>query len=542
MKEAASAGKTNVIIELAPSLKRFTVQGEKDREALEGFISQYLNDLMTDLAIPGEISLDTRLPKDKEKPIRNSYQVVVNEQKCRLPLPTVVSQDVQAKELPRSLAKNIHQNRELFLTVPLSSQIREKWSSEIGKAWLPDLSIKGFHDFLSTLVCRGFSIERGKAIAQVIRDNECSEWTVENMSEQATSGVDAISIRVFLSEVQYHRVVSSNGTSEAESVTHETQMEEMLGMMRDGLFYELGILLPKVDLKVDESLEDNEFRIQLNDLRLPIHAGLEQDQFLVNDTPDRLALLGLSGEKAINPANGSECAKVRNRNGALKRCEEAGLTTWDPIGYLILTLSAEIRRNAGIFLNNEIVKFNLSQLRRVFPALIDVVERRIELHELTRILRDLLDEELSIRDLRGILEALIAIESTTDVDQVKNIVFSPHNQNLLRISLNRYISHKHTRGGNTVVVFLLDDQIETRLMQKRPSEVAERGQLLEALFGELGDLPPTAQNPVILTKIEIRRKLKRLIGKEFPHVAVLCYQDLSPDMNIQPVARIFLSE
>jgi type III secretion protein V len=55
---------------------------------------------------------------------------------------------------------------------------------------------------------------------------------------------------------------------------------------------------------------------------------------------------------------------------------------------------------------------------------------------------------------------------------------------------------------------------------------------------EVGNLPPTAASPVILTTMEIRKILRVLIEKEFPSLAVLSYQELSPDMNIQPIARI----
>ena len=60
----------------------------------------------------------------------------------------------------------------------------------------------------------------------------------------------------------------------------------------------------------------------------------------------------------------------------------------------------------------------------------------------------------------------------------------------------------------------------------------------KAVREEVGSLPPTAQNPVILTSTAVRRKLRRMLVHEFPRLAVLSYQELSPDMNIQPLARI----
>jgi type III secretion protein V len=61
---------------------------------------------------------------------------------------------------------------------------------------------------------------------------------------------------------------------------------------------------------------------------------------------------------------------------------------------------------------------------------------------------------------------------------------------------------------------------------------------LTVVRDEVGNLPPTAQNPVILTTQEVRLRLRKEVAHEFPHLNVLSYQELSPDMNIQPIARI----
>ena len=56
---------------------------------------------------------------------------------------------------------------------------------------------------------------------------------------------------------------------------------------------------------------------------------------------------------------------------------------------------------------------------------------------------------------------------------------------------------------------------------------------------ECGHLPPTAQRPVILTAMDIRRYVRKLLEYEFnPPFSVVSYQELSPDLNIQPVSRI----
>ena len=109
------------------------------------------------------------------------------------------------------------------------------------------------------------------------------------------------------------------------------------------------------------------------------------------------------------------------------------------------------------------------------------------------------------------------------------------------ISLDQYISQKYTRGGNTLRVVLLDQKCEALLLQEGSLQPAAAAPLMQALTGELGSLPSTAEIPLLLTKMEIRKKLKQLIWKELPQVQVLCYQDLSADLNIQPLGRVTLN-
>ena len=119
----------------------------------------------------------------------------------------------------------------------------------------------------------------------------------------------------------------------------------------------------------------------------------------------------------------------------------------------------------------------------------------------------------------------------------------------VRAALKRYISHKYTRGQSTLIVYLLDPQIEETVrssVQHTSSgsylalEPEITQEILAAVRNEVGNLPPSAQQPVVLTTMEIRRYFRKLVELEFPHLAVLSYQELSPEMNIQPIARISL--
>ena len=549
MKTSKNPEQITVTVELEPSLESFTDTEKKEIRDLNTYLSRYLCDLVEDLKIPAEISLNISLGEDKDKFFATSFYVNINEKRCKIRIPTLVPQNVQVLELARSIAKAVYENRELIISAALSEKIRENWLLIYQKDCLKDLSVKEFREFLSQLVRRGFAIEKAEDFI-FLSKNEQGKWNAEKCFEEAISERDATIITVFLPETQYEQITGTEKEEETEEKTDqekeeaETQVavgveesiEKMFTMMQDGLFYELGIILPKVILEIDNSLEENDFRIQLNDLRYPPLKGLKQDQFMVNDIPERLHLLNLEAEGITNPANESQSAIIQNKGNAKDVCEKAGLTTWKPEGFIVLALSAAVRKNAGSFLTKEVVNYYLNLLKAAFPELIKTVKTRVDILDLTMILRDLLDEEISIRNLRAILETLLEINTPIDPQQSDYTLSIPEKVSLLRISLKRYISSKYI-SGKTLIVTILNPQIETRINSNDELSEEEHERLIRTIYKEVGSFTE-GKDPIILTTVETRKKLKKITEKEFPRLIVLCYEELSPDLNINPIGRI----
>jgi type III secretion protein V len=313
---------------------------------------------------------------------------------------------------------------------------------------------------------------------------------------------------------------------------------ELIPFMRDGLFVEMGVRFPGVRARGNPSLPAGTYQIQINEV--PVVTGqVNLGYILVNDTVDKLRLMNIEGIEAINPASRQPCAWVEEKHKPM--LEQTGLTTWDPASYLTLHLAGVLRRHAREFVGVQEVQSALEQLEKAFPALVkECVPKVVSVLKLTDICQRMVEEEISIRDLRGILQSL-AEWGQVEADSV---MLTEH----VRASMKRYISHKYTRGQNTLVVYLLDPQIEeaVRGAVKHTSagshlalepDVAQ--EIIGAVRSECGHLPPTAQRPVILTAMDIRRYVRKLLEYEFmPPFSVVSYQELSPELNIQPVARI----
>jgi type III secretion protein V len=181
----------------------------------------------------------------------------------------------------------------------------------------------------------------------------------------------------------------------------------------------------------------------------------------------------------------------------------------------------------------------LDALERTHPALVrEVVPKLISPVLLTDVLRRLVEEGISLRNLRDILGAL-AEWAPQDRDPV---ALTEH----VRVALRRAITYKHAGDAGVLAAYLLDPMIEDAIREVDPED--RHGQLPGAGAADLSRQsiaavgraigPTGAAGAVLLTGVEIRRYVRRLIEGEHPGLPVLSFQELAPEAQIRPIARI----
>jgi flagellar biosynthesis component FlhA len=328
---------------------------------------------------------------------------------------------------------------------------------------------------------------------------------------------------------------------------------------RDNLFYELGVRYPSFHFAATEDLAPDTLRFKINHLTtLPVR-GLRSDECLVVGRTDLLELLsGIQGHPAIHPADATSCTIIQAEDA--DRARQLGLTTWNQMDHLIEVLSSTLRANAALFLDRDVVDSYLGELESSFPKLVAVARAHIPPPLMTQTLRLLLAEELSIRDLHQILQSMIDFhldDSKYDIIDIDLIAHGvPDDKwmsdpvyltSFVRTKRKRYITYKYGRGRNTLGVYLLEPGVEgllaNPLMMTTEAFLAGldphgRDQILAAVEAGIGGLPTTAQTPVVLTTSSVRPIFRELIAQEFPDVAVISYQELQPDIDVEPIARL----
>ena len=316
-------------------------------------------------------------------------------------------------------------------------------------------------------------------------------------------------------------------------------LREQLPLMYDGLFYETGLYFPALELKSDDSLANNVAQILINGVPESEEA-VQIDRVLIDEDCGSLDKFGVAGLRACNPATANPCCWIfAEQTGLLPNAEY--LTIWTPGEFLILMLSAALRRRAADYVEIEQTQLLLDGAALAYPQLVADVLHCLPLLTITDVLRRLAAEGVSVRNLRRILMALLRW-APVESDPLLLAEYA-------RSALQRQLVHMHSRGTRRLVVLLLEPKIEDLIFRAfrhlptgsyvdLPAETLQA--LLMAIEEPIAALPTGAQLPIILTKSAVRAAMRRLVATRFPRLHVLSYQELRPDTAIQPLGRIGL--
>ena len=313
-------------------------------------------------------------------------------------------------------------------------------------------------------------------------------------------------------------------------------IEEMIPKMRIALYQDIGVRLPAVHVKTDSTtLQKDEYAILLNEV--PISKGkIIEGSLLTNENPDNLARYNIPFVVSKNSL-GQPSYWVEARYLGLM--EKAGIRFWKPLEVMILHLTHFYRQYAGEFIGIQEVRGILEFLEKSYPDLVKEVTRLVPLQKMTEIFRRLVQEQVSVKDLRTILEAL----SEWAQSEKDTVILTEH----VRGALKRYISYKYSQGQSTLSGYQIDPEIEdmVRAAIKQTSAGSYLAldpdavqMILDAMHRTIAPTPTGAQPPVLLTAIDVRRFIRKLIESDFPDIPVLSYQEIVPEMKIQPLGRV----
>lgn len=227
--------------------------------------------------------------------------------------------------------------------------------------------------------------------------------------------------------------------------------------------------------------------------------------------------------------------------GQREQAEVAGCTVVDASTVLVTHLHEFIKSHAAELLGRQEVREMLDSLKETNPAVVeDLIPDVLTVGEVQRVLQNLLAEQVPIRDLLTILETLAdRARATRDLDALTEAV---------RQALRRTISSLYAQDRHLLVV-TMHPRLEQTLLEATQATAEGPVPLLapeisRQLFDRVGklvqELLRRGRPPVVLCSSTTRSGFKRLAAKFMPNLAVISYQELVPELEVESVGTVML--
>ncbi|MGD0677181.1 MAG: flagellar biosynthesis protein FlhA [Polyangiaceae bacterium] len=358
--------------------------------------------------------------------------------------------------------------------------------------------------------------------------------TTERQAEKKKSAGEEIDASLALDllalEVGYELVsvveVSRGGT-----------LLERMAMLRQQFARDLGIVVPPVHVSDNLQLSPGGYRVLA--LGNEIGAGACKAGKLLAIHPANAAA-PIEGERTTDPTFGMPATWIAPRDKEL--AEALGYMVVDHASIIATHLGELLRVHAHKLLGRQEVQHLLDLLAKTTPKLVDdVVPNLLPLGDVVRLLRNLVREGVSIRDMRTILEALGELAAQTkDPEQLTELV---------RERMAATITSRLRGQDGSVIALTLDPRLE-ELLRKSLRDIASGAggaldpDMLRSLVGCAEKAAAKAAGmgaPCIVTPPDLRRYVRAIFERKLPGVPVASFREIDASVPLRVVERLSLN-
>ena len=309
-----------------------------------------------------------------------------------------------------------------------------------------------------------------------------------------------------------------------------------IGATRQQFATDLGVIMPPVRIRDNLSLKSAQYRYML--LGTEIAGGeLKSGRLLAMSSPDQP--LEIDGEQTTDPIFGTPALWITPSDREL--AEAFGATCVDHATVLATHLAEVVRQNADQLVGRAELQQLLDVFARNTPKLVeDLIPGILPLGDVHKVMRNLLRENVSIRDLRTILELLCeAGIATKDAEQLTEMV---------RQRMSRQLTAQYKDPVEGILQPMVLDGAAEEMFRRSlrdiasgtggaldPEEVRKLGVSLEGATQRQRNF---GRNPFIITSPELRRYVRAFVERRVPQVAVLSFREIDSSASIRPVETI----
>ncbi len=304
--------------------------------------------------------------------------------------------------------------------------------------------------------------------------------------------------------------------------------------VRKKLSQELGFLIPSVHIRDNLDLSPTTYRISLMGVTVGEAEIMPDMEMAIN--PGRV-FGTLKGKACQDPAFGLDAVWIDP--GQKDHAQTLGYTVVDPGTVVATHLSHLLQSHAHELFGYEEAHKLLDNLSKTAPKLVeDLVPKTLPLGVVVKVLQNLLQEHVPIRDMRSIVETLAEYGlRSQDPDILTSAV---------RAALGRLIIHEISGMQDELPVITLDHDLE-QLLHKSLQTAGESGvgiepglaeQMHTSLQESMQKMEMEGQTAVLLVSSYIRPWLARFVRHSIPGLHVLAYNEIPADHQIKVVSTV----
>lgn len=298
---------------------------------------------------------------------------------------------------------------------------------------------------------------------------------------------------------------------------------------------EIGIIIPPVHVRDNALLPAGGYSLLLNGVEL-IHGEVIPNKFLAIDSGE--VIDQIDGVEGMDPAFGLPAVWVNEDQ--IPNAEDMGYTVADSPTVIITHLSKHLKENSSELVGTEEMQKLIEIFKKSNPKVISsLIPEKMALNEVLKVCKNLLKEQLSIRDLRTIFGALLEHVHLTQNTEILT--------EFVRQSMARYISSLAKSTDDKIHVITLDGalaerfrgqmkQIEGDFHLALPPDLGQA--FLERLEDNVKQLLLMGFEPVLLVTPELRRPIRNLTQNLSGELMVLSHKEIISGIDVSVDGQI----
>ena len=317
------------------------------------------------------------------------------------------------------------------------------------------------------------------------------------------------------------------------------ELLDRIKSIRRQVAYDMGIIVPPVHIQDNMQLKPGEYAILLKGNEIARGELMTNCYLAMNPgTADEK----IDGIPTHEPTYGLPALWIRE--DTKEKALAKGYTVVDLAAVMTTHLSEIVKRHAPEFLGRQEVQQLLDNIKDSHPKVVEeLVPNYLSLGGVVKVLQNLLREQVPIRDLLLILETLADwAPLVKDLDLLTEYV---------RQAMARTITKLHQNADGILAVITLDHSVESAVAAAvQPTEQGSHfamdpntgRKIVNNLVQVMEKASGLNYQPVIVCSAQIRGHFKKLIDQFIPNIAVLSYDEILSNVEIQSIGSLELSD